>query len=152
MPRAGEIAVKRFVHQVEKTNGVAEGRLDLGLGPLEARIMDILWEAPGWATVQDVRDALNHGTARQLSYSTIKTVMHNLTEKRYLKKRVIGRAHEYTARSTRTDAERAAVAQFIRPMVAGRSSLIAHLVDELAVSETALAELDQLIDERLRKR
>lgn len=143
--------MKRLVSQAKKKMSVAEGRLDLGLGPLETRIMDVLWDEPEWSTVQDVCDALNHGATRQLSYSTIKTVMHNLTEKRYLKKRVVGRAHEYTPRSTRSDAERAAVAQFIRPMVAGRSSLIAHLVDEMAVSETALAQLDRLIDERLRK-
>ena len=134
-----------------KTNTNGDAPLNLGLGPLEARIMDVMWSETGWLRVQDVCDAVNWKAPRQLAYSTIKTVLCILTEKRYLKKRTLGRAHEYMARSTRAQAERAAVAQFIRPIVNGRPSLIAHLVDEIAVSESALAELERLIDEKARK-
>lgn len=140
--------MRRFTDRVSKNSG-GSGRLDLGLGPLEARIMDVLWDEPRWRTVQEVCDTLNASATRPLSYSTIKTVLCNLTGKRYLKKRVVGRAYEYVARFTRAEAERAVVAEFVRPMVSGRSpSLIANLVDEIAVSEDALVELERLIDER----
>lgn len=135
---------------MKRNKNLVETTLDLGLGPLEARIMDVLWNETGWVRVQDVCDALNRNSSRKLAYSTVKTVLCILTEKRYLKKRMLGRAHEYIARSTRAQVEQAAVAQFIRPIVRGRPSLIAHLVGELAASDVAFMELERLIDERLR--
>lgn len=126
------------------------GRIDLGLGPLELRVMDVLWQRETWLTVQDVCGEVNRKSPRVLAYSTIKTVLCHLTEKRYAKKRTLGRAHEYTARKTRTQAERAAIADFIAPLMSGTQSLVAHLVDEIAESGTGLAQLERLIEERRR--
>lgn len=134
------------------SRNVQGARLDLGLGPLELRVMDVLWVRGGWLTVQDVCDEVNRKSPRQLAYSTIKTVLCHLTEKHYAKKRALGRAHEYMARATRTQAERAAVSDFVAPLVTDGRGLIAHLVDEIAVSESALEELERLIEEKRRTR
>lgn len=135
-----------------QSRNAQRGRLDLGLGPLELRAMDVLWTHGGWLTVQEVCDEVNRKSPRQLAYSTIKTVLCHLTEKRYAKKRALGRAHEYMARTTRSDAERAALSDFVAPLVSDTRGLIAHLVDEIAVSDSALDELERLIEEKRRTR
>lgn len=129
-----------------------QGRLDIGLGPLELRVMDVLWVRDGWLTVQEVCDEVNRKSPRTLAYSTIKTVLCHLTEKRYAKKRALGRAHEYMARKSRADAERAAVSDFVAPLVSDGRGLIAHLVDQIALSEDALDQIERLIEEKRRAR
>lgn len=135
-----------------RNRDVKGGRLDIGLGPLEVRAMDVLWIRGGWLTVQEVCDEVNRKSPRTLAYSTIKTVLCHLTEKQYAKKRALGRAHEYMACRSRAEAERAAVSDFVAPLVTDGRGLIAHLVDKIAVSEDALDELERLIEEKRRSR
>ena len=51
----------------------------LGLGPLEKVIMQALWNAAGWVTVQHVREAMDYH--RPVAYSTVATVLGNLCDK-----------------------------------------------------------------------
>jgi len=129
----------------------SRGRVDLGLGPLQSRVMDVLWSRGSWITVQGAREALNQNGTRQLAYSTIKTVLCILTERGFAKKRQRGRAYEYLAHRTRADFENAAIVQFIRPL-AGRMALIVKLVEEVAVSNGDFAQIERVLAEKRRQR
>src|SRR5574341_2234543 len=72
----------------------------LGLGPLEAQVIEHVW-AHGEVTVRDVYDALRQ--ERDLAYTTIMTVVHNLHRKGLLSQRIEGNTHFYTATQTKTE-------------------------------------------------
>ena len=63
------------------------------IGPLQVRVMHHLWKH-GPSTVHDVHSALNAklGT-RPLAYTTVLTVMRNLSRRKILSQRPQGRAH-----------------------------------------------------------
>lgn len=107
--------------------------------------MDVLWDCPGWLTVQEVRDALNRAASRRLAYSTVKTVLCHLNEKRFAKKRIPGRAHVYKARLTRVQAERAAVEGFLAPLASRSHAVVAHLLQTIDVSDDDLTYLEELL-------
>lgn len=65
------------------------------LGPLEARVMDAIWRR-GPSTVRDVLNTLNAEDAPELAYTTVMTVMSNLTDKGLLKIDLSGRTYIYT--------------------------------------------------------
>ncbi|WP_047871127.1 BlaI/MecI/CopY family transcriptional regulator [Nocardiopsis sp. RV163] len=63
-----------------------------GLGPLEAAVMEVLWEASGPLAVRQVRERLtDHATA----YTTISTVLENLRRKGWVDREQLGRVWFY---------------------------------------------------------
>ncbi|WP_028611447.1 BlaI/MecI/CopY family transcriptional regulator [Paenibacillus harenae] len=62
--------------------------LELFFGPLEARIMDILWLSPD-LSIKDVQARL--GKDKDLNFNTVMTVMNRLVDKGVLAKSLIGR-------------------------------------------------------------
>lgn len=56
---------------------------NLSLGPLEAEILNIVWEL-GSATVKDVHDRILADPDRELAYTSVTTVLRRLTEKGWL--------------------------------------------------------------------
>lgn len=71
-----------------------------GLGPLEARIMDVVWRREQ-VTVREVLNALIAEGRPEIAYTTVMTVMGNLAEKGLLESTLAGRAHVYTPTMTR---------------------------------------------------
>lgn len=68
------------------------------LGPLEAHVADVFWDANGEElTVQAVLDAINSDRIEPYAYSTIMTVVVRLLEKGLLDRRRVGKAHAYRA-------------------------------------------------------
>jgi len=66
------------------------------LGHLQLRVMLHIWKH-GPATVHEVHDALNAQVGvKQLAYTTILTVLRNLTKKKFLDPKLEGRLHRYT--------------------------------------------------------
>jgi predicted transcriptional regulator len=55
----------------------------LSLGPLEAEILNIVWEL-GSATVKDIHDRILADPNRELAYTSVTTVLRRLTEKGWL--------------------------------------------------------------------
>ena len=55
----------------------------LSLGPLEAEILNIVWEL-GSATVKEVHDWILADPDRELAYASVTTVLRRLTEKGWL--------------------------------------------------------------------
>ena len=118
-------------------------------GPLEQRIMDVLWDAPGWVAVGDVVAALGSGSP---SYSAVKAVLANLVEKGHVRKREGGRAKHYSATRPRAAVEEAFVRGVIGPLLREhRNPLFAHLVDEM-LDDGSVTEFERLIAERRAQR
>lgn len=72
---------------INKFNLNEEG-LKQFFGPLEARIMDILWSSEG-ITIRDVQTILNHESP--ISFNAVMTVMNRLMDKGHLKKLTSGK-------------------------------------------------------------
>ena len=93
------------------------------LGPLEAEVMQVLWNAAAPMSVRGVMSELNEGRATPLAYTTVMTVMARLAEKGILRREANGRGYVYEAtlpdvaaiavRTVMRDFGEAAVAQFV---------------------------------------
>lgn len=112
------------------------------LGDLEREVMEIMW-ARGIGSVRGVLQALNaaRGPDRQLAYTTVMTVMARLADKGLLKRRLVGKAHEYEAAESREaflgrtsqEIARRMVADFGEAAVAGFLSVLEDVApDRLA--------------------
>jgi predicted transcriptional regulator len=81
----------------KKTAGAAGAQLS-GLGPLESRIMDVLWRR-GSGSVREVWEGF--AGERALAYTTVMTILSRLARKGLLERTLSGRAYVYTPRLTR---------------------------------------------------
>ena len=105
-----------------------------GLGPLEAEILDILWDAAGWLTPGEVHDVLS--TRRGLAYTTVMTVLTNLWEKGVLERRRDGRAYAYHPLQTREQRTASTMAAALQA-VENRPVVLTAFVGELSESDRA---------------
>lgn len=111
------------------------------LGELEVEIMRVMW-LRGEAAVREVLQDLNTSRKRQVAYTTVMTVMGRLAEKGLLRRRLVGKAHQYDVALTED--------QFLH---AASRRLIRTLIDdfgEVAIAEF-LVELEQIAPERRRR-
>lgn len=125
------------------------------LGPLEARVMEIMWSLGGWLSVSDVLAQMDGAKdERPLAYSTVKAVMQNLADKHHLKKKPAGRANAFTPALSRAEFERTLVGDVVRPLFKHqRNPLLAHIAEELAGDDESYAEFERILAEkRARKR
>ncbi len=68
------------------------------IGPLQVKVMHHIWHR-GPSTVHDVHDLLMADPGeKRLAYTTILTVMRNLTRRGFLSQTPDGRAHRFSAR------------------------------------------------------
>ena len=117
------------------------------LGPLETRVMAQVWQRGGWVSVTDIMPAFE----KKLAYSTIKTVLNNLADKRHLKKRAAGRANEYSAAISRAAFEERVIADLVKPLITNyRFPLLAHIVNQLD-DDLSMAELERLLAQKRSK-
>ncbi len=72
-----------------------------GVGPLEAEVLDVLWDSLGWLTPGEVHEVV--AQRRDLAYTTVMTVLSNLWEKEILERRRDGRAYAYHPVQTREE-------------------------------------------------
>jgi len=56
----------------------------LGLGPLEAAIMTVMWQADDWLTTREIQNRIDYPTR---AYTSVATVATNLERKGHLRKR-----------------------------------------------------------------
>src|SRR5918999_3943402 len=76
------------------------------LGPLEAEIMEVVWDS-GEVTVRDVHQAL--GDSRPLAYTTVMTTLGRLADKGLVKRIEAQPAHHYEALVSRGQYARSTV-------------------------------------------
>ena len=68
----------------------------LSLGPLEQEILSLVWEL-GTATVKDIHDRILADPDRELTYSSVTTVLNRLTKKGWLTCQKQGKAFSWQA-------------------------------------------------------
>ncbi len=108
---------------------VRNPKVSTALGPLEGRIMELLWPH-GDATVAWVAERL--GRKKQPAYTTVMTVMARLTTKGLLSRRLQGRAYVYRPAKTKieflADTSRTRVRALVRDF---GDVALAHFAQEL---------------------
>ncbi|MGO1050384.1 BlaI/MecI/CopY family transcriptional regulator [Crossiella sp. CA198] len=72
-----------------------------GLGELESKVMDVLWDATEPLRVRQVLDRL--ADPRPLAYTTVMTILDNLHGKGLVRRERAGRAYEYLPAETRAE-------------------------------------------------
>ena len=105
-----------------------EQRSPLGLGPLEAAIMQVMWEADDWLMVRDIRDRMDYAP---VAYTTVSKITSILCGKDLLIRRLDDRAGK--------PGPAAWWYRAARPMNEHIGELIARLMDYSPDPEAALA-------------
>ena len=119
----------------------------MSLGPLEAEILNIIWEL-GSATVKDVHDRILADPSRELAYTSVTTVLRRLTEKGWLVCDKRERAFYWRPMVTQPQAQVIkAHEQLHRFLAVGNPDIVAAFADSLdAASVEQLKSIAQRID------
>jgi predicted transcriptional regulator len=111
----------------------------LSVGPLEAEILQIIWEL-GSATVKDVHDRILSDPNRELAYTSVTTVLRRLTDKGWLVCDKKGKAFYWRPLLTKQQAEVIkAHEQLQRFLAVGNPDVVAAFADSL--DETASEQI-----------
>jgi predicted transcriptional regulator len=125
------------------------------LGPLERRVMELIWRRSEEAAEVSVRD-IHVAFEGRLAYTTLMTTLDRLRKKGFLDRRKQGRAFFYSPRFSPDEFERG-VARDVIDMLLGRDvegvePILACIIDAVSERDRALLdELDRLIKEKRRE-
>jgi len=93
-----------------------------GVGPLEAEVLACVWEhEPAPVTVREVHEELR--TQREIAYTTVMTVLQNLTKKGRLARDISTPAYRYRAAQPAEQIRGEALDSAIRVLYRGRTPL-----------------------------
>ncbi|MGQ0803275.1 MAG: BlaI/MecI/CopY family transcriptional regulator [Actinomycetota bacterium] len=112
------------------------------LGPLEAEVMRVLWEAREPLAVRTVLEALNRQRTPALAYTTVMTVLSRLADKRILHRARVGRGYVY--KPAVPDEAAIAVRGIVRDY---GDAAVAHFVDEARSDPELRRRLEHLLSE-----
>jgi BlaI family transcriptional regulator, penicillinase repressor len=114
-----------------------------GLTPLELEIMMVLWKT-GPASVQTVQEGLPQ--ERNLTYSTVQTMLNLLVKKAKATREREGRAFHYRPSEDRSSAVRSALKDIIDRMFGGSAEdLVVGLVETRQLNPARLLELHKTL-------
>ena len=114
-----------------------------GMTPLELKIMQVLWRL-GPCQVQAVQQELEG----ELAYTTVQTMLNILQKKGKLRRKLRGRAYEYSATVTETKALNHAVRDLVDRMFGGSSEeLVMSLIKSRQIDAEQIARLSRQLDE-----
>jgi predicted transcriptional regulator len=126
----------------------AEAAQQLSLGPLEFRLMEILWSR-GERNVRDVVQELD----QPLAYTTVMTTLDRLYKKGFLERRMPDRAFLYSACFSREEWERrraeSILAGFLAAPHLSREVLLSSFLEAVSAHDAVL--LDEL-EQKIRKK
>src|ERR1700733_12663814 len=123
-----------------------KGKSQQQLTPLELQIMNVLWDC-GASNVQSVQEKLSP----KLAYTTVQTMLNVLHRKGRVRRRLQGRAFDYTAVLTRDKAASNAIGDMIDRLFAGSvDGLLMSLVKSQQLDPKKLQELSGLVEEHER--
>lgn len=113
------------------------------LTKLELQIMQVLWRE-GTSNVNAVQAGLN----QPLAYTTVQTMLNILEKKGKVKRKLRGRAYEYTATVSEARATGNAVRDLIDRMFGGSSEeLVMSLIKSRQIDAKTIAELTRRLEE-----
>ena len=120
------------------------------LGPLEERLLEVLWER-GHATVREVVES----HCRDLAYTTVMTTLDRLFKKNLLTREAEGRAFRYAARVSREELQREAAGEAFRQLLDSSpapSLPLSFLVEILTARDVQLLDdLRQVVEAKRRE-
>ena len=120
------------------------GREKETLTKLELQIMQVIWKR-GTSNV----NAVQAGLEQPLAYTTVQTMLNILHRKGKLKRRLRGRAYEYSAKVTEAKALHHAVRDLVDRMFGGSSEeLVMSLIKSRQIDAGKIARLSKELDER----
>lgn len=115
------------------------------LSETQMEIMRQVW-ASGEVTVTEVCDALNHN--RPVARNTILTLMDRLARRGWLKRRLDGQTHYYSARSPRSTTLRDMVSRMIDTAFGGSAEeLVVALLHGRRLTQKEVKRIGKLIDQ-----
>jgi BlaI family transcriptional regulator, penicillinase repressor len=115
------------------------------LTPLERRIMRVLWE-DGAGNVQKVLQGLTGEP--QLAYTTVQTTLNVLQRKGKVKRKLVGRAYEYSAIVSQETADSLAIKDVLQKVFRGSvDDLLLSLVRSKHLDARKLEELQAKLKE-----
>lgn len=113
------------------------------LTKLELKIMQVIWKQ-GSSSVLTVQEALE----QPLAYTTVQTMLNILERKGKLKRRLRGRAYEYSATVTESKAVSHAVRDLVDRMFGGSSEeLVMSLIKSKQINAEQIARLKRKLEE-----
>ncbi len=113
------------------------------LTKLELQIMQVIWRR-GTSNVSEVQEALE----QTLAYTTVQTMLNILCRKGKLKRKLLGRAYEYSAAVSEAKALGHAVRDLVERMFGGSSEeLVMSLIKSRQIDPKRIAELTRRLEE-----
>jgi predicted transcriptional regulator len=113
------------------------------LTKLELQIMQVIWKR-GASNVGAVQESLE----QQLAYTTVQTMLNILHRKGKLKRRLRGRAYEYSATVSEASALGHAVRDLVDRMFGGSSEeLVMSLIKSQQINAEQIARLTRRLEE-----
>jgi len=135
--------------QIKRMNIGGEG-LNRFFGPLEARIMDILWSSDG-LSIKEVQSILNESSP--ITVNAVMTVMNRLLEKGHLTKRQTGTGRAQAAMFSTVQSREQFLSEQTKEVSQGLiqeygSLVVNHMIDALDdVDPEVLAKLERKLNE-----
>ena len=112
------------------------------LTKLELQIMQVIWRQ-GASNV----GAVQEGLEQQLAYTTVQTMLNILEKKGKLKRKLRGRAFEYSAKVSEARATGHAVRDLVDRMFGGSSEeLVMSLIKSRQIDASKIAELHRRLE------
>jgi predicted transcriptional regulator len=119
------------------------GSEKVNLTKLELQMMQVIWRQ-GASNVS----AVQAGLEQQLAYTTVQTMLNILHRKGKLKRKLVGRAYEYSAKVTEAKASGHAVRDLVDRMFGGSSEeLVMSLIKSRQIDVEKIAELGRRLEE-----
>jgi len=119
----------------------------ISLGPLEAEILGLLWDA-GAATVKEIHDRILEDPDRELAYASVTTVLRRLAQKGWVVCDRTDRAFQWRPCINRVEAQMVqAHEQLQRFLAVGNPDVVAAFADSL---DHVSAERFEAIAQRIR--
>ena len=110
---------------------------------LELQIMQVIWRL-GPSNVSAVQEGLE----QRLAYTTVQTMLNILQKKGKLRRKLRGRAFEYSATVTEAKASSHAVSDLVDRMFGGSSEeLVMSLIKSKQIDAKKIAELSRRVEE-----
>ena len=119
----------------------------IGLGKIQLRIMQILWQR-GEASARQITDDLNvHGA---IAHSTVQTLLRQLEGKKLIDHSVKDRVFSFRPLIEQSEVAESAADDMLSRVFGGSAlGLVAHLVKTKKITRQELDELKTLIDSHL---
>ncbi|CAN5401255.1 BlaI/MecI/CopY family transcriptional regulator [soil metagenome] len=118
------------------------------LTALELQIMQVIWRR-GTSNVNEVQEGLE----QTLAYTTVQTMLNILERKGKLKRKLRGRAYEYSATVSEAKALSHAVRDLVDRMFGGSSEeLVMSLIQSRQIDAEQIARLSEKVNEKLGKK